>query len=265
MACLYLLSAMSRNTVSVLPAGKQASGMVHPFMVQGATSSNPEERTPLLREPSNREIFETSETFEVIGDEDLCVNSSPPRSSTVADLISVNTLESSCDSFVHRSTTASMTNFIQFSDSSADVVSNNLPPGIDCTSAGTGAGTAGGTSAATGSDLTYLESTGTYNVTADIESSGDNVGRRVSFGHAASVSPVCEATSDTAAGDTISTILSPNTSNLATDWTEKVDTAGGTDAPYLTVDSRKAVSTSDLEVASGGKAQDFKSSDTSLI
>ena len=260
---------MSRNTVSVLPAGKQASGMVHPFMVQGATSSNPEERTPLLREPSNREIFETSETFEVIGDEDLCVNSSPPRSSTVADLISVNTLESSCDSFVHRSTTASMTNFIQFSDSSADVVSNNLPPGIDCTSAGTGAGTgagtAGGTSAATGSDLTYLESTGTYNVTADIESSGDNVGRRVSFGHAASVSPVSEATSDTAAGDTISTILSPNTSNLATDWTEKVDTAGGTDATYLTVDSRKAVSTSDLEVASGGKAQDFKSSDTSLI
>ena len=246
--------------MSVLPTGKQASGMVHPFMVQGATSSNPEERTPLLREPSNRELFETSETFEVIGDDDLCENSSPPRSSMVADLISVNTLESSCDSFVHRSTTASMTNFIQFSDSSADVVSNTLPPGIDCTSAGIGAGTG----AATGSDLAYLESTGTYKVTADIESAGDRVGRRVSFGHAASVSPVSEATSDIAAGDTMSTNLSPNASNLATDWTEKVDMAGGTDAPYLSVDSRKAISTSDSEVASGDKAQDVKLSDTSL-
>ena len=250
--------------MSILSTGKRASGMVHPFMVQGATSSNPAERTPLLREPSNREIFETSETFEVIGDDDLCVNSSPPRSSVVADLISVNTLESSCDSFVHRSTTASMTNFIQFSDSSADVVSNTLPPGIDCTSACTGAGTGASTGAATGGDLAYLETTGAYKVTADVESTGDHVGLRVSLG-CHSVSPVSDTTSDVAAGDTVSTILSPNASNLATDWTEKVDTAEDTDAPYLSVDSRKAVSTSDIEVASGSKGQDLKSSDTSLI
>lgn len=256
---------------------KQASGMVHPFMVQGTASSHSEERTPLLQEPSSatqRQTFESSETFEVIGDDDLRLNNSPPGSppseglspshcpSTVADLISVNTFESSSDSFIHRPATASMTNFIQFSDSSIDVVSSNVLLDIDCASAVTGAVTGAGTR----NEVPYLENARTYKVAADIESTGDHSESQAvdASGHVTSISPVSDTTSDVAAGDTMSTVLSPNMSNLATGWTEKVDPVVGADVPYLTVDSGRAVTTTDMETPSD-KTQDIKPSETSLM
>lgn len=155
------------NTCECVLAGKQASGIVHPLVVRGTASTCNGERTPLLQPPPRTpptQRGDECDTYEVLEEDDRHLENFPPGSppstglspprgtSAVADLISVNTFESSCESFVHKSTTASMTNFIEFGDS------NTVLSDIECTGAGTG------------TEIAYLESAGTGNVAAGLES-----------------------------------------------------------------------------------------------
>ena len=123
----------------VLSPGKRASDYVHPQRVRGTASTQREETTPLLRESvSSRGRLTSDETdaFEVLLNDDRQPGSAPSQQmSVVADLISVNALESSSESFLQKSTTASMNNYAQFS-TSIDTTGGAILCDVGCTGAG---------------------------------------------------------------------------------------------------------------------------------
>ena len=123
----------------VLSPGKRASDYVHTQRVRGTASTHREETTPLLRESiSSRGRLTSDETdaFEVLLNDDRPPGSAPSQQmSVVTDLISVNALESSSESFLQKSTTASMNNYAQFS-TSIDTTGGAILCDVGCTGAG---------------------------------------------------------------------------------------------------------------------------------
>ena len=123
----------------VLSPGKRASDYVHPQRVRGTASTQQEETAPLLRESvSSRGRLTSDETdaFEVLLNDDRPPGSAPSQQmSVVADLISVNAFESSSESFLQKSTTASMNNYAQFS-TSIDTTGGAILCDVGCTGAG---------------------------------------------------------------------------------------------------------------------------------
>ena len=172
----------------VLSPGKRASDYVHPQRVRGTASTQREETTPLLRESvSSRGRLTSDETdaFEVLLNDDRPPGSAPSQQmSVVADLISVNAFESSSESFLPKSTTASMNNYAQFS-TSIDTTGGAILCDVGCTGAGLD-GVVAGVDCDVGPDC----DTGISNITCGVD--------------------------DIAAGDTATPVISPNIGDLAT-------------------------------------------------
>ena len=173
----------------VLSPGKRASDYVHTQRVRGTASTQREETTPLLRESVNsrgRLTSDETDAFEVLLNDDRPPGSAPSQQmSVVADLISsVNALESSSESFLQKSTTASMNNYAQFS-TSMDTTGGAILCDVGCTGAGLD-----GLVAGVDCDVGPGSDTDISNITCGID--------------------------DVAAGDAATPFINPNIGDLAT-------------------------------------------------
>ena len=166
--------------------------------MRGTASTQREETTPLLRESISsrgRLTSEETDAFEVLLNDDRQLGSAPSQQlglapsqqmSVVADLISVNAFESSSESFLQKSTTASMNNYVQFS-TSIDTTGVDILCDVGCTSAGRDG------------------------VVAGVDCDGD-----VGPDSDTNISNIICGVDDVAAGDAATPVINPNIADLAT-------------------------------------------------